>query len=417
MKNNIMLMKIINSNIFKTTIQTSLIFFFRLVAQAFTIFIIAKLLGANEFSIYAAITAIALLLGIAANFGFNNLVIFELGNSKISKKELLSYAIPTILILGFFLQIIFYLLASSIGKNNITLIPLIVVGLTEILIIPLINLNSAIIYSESKIILSQVVGTLPVFFRLVVSITIYFSAEKITANELLHTHIFIGLPCLILLTIFTLKENLHTCRYKLISSNQLVNCLKYSMINFFSVALGEADKPLTSLTLSATESGVYAVSTRIIGAVTLPVNALIVSTLNHLFKNKKIMESTSYLILITTLIYSIFSTGLVGLLSNFITPFFGESYYGLNTSLTAISIAIPAICLRISAGSILLARNMINQRMLVEFVGLIMVIILMLLINNKYHISGAIYSLAISEWFMAIVCWSLLAKKTTTSIV
>lgn len=395
----------------KTTIKTSLIFFFRLAAQAATLYIFAKMLGANEFSIYAAITAVALLLGVVANLGFNTLAIYEIGSNLESQEELISYAIPSIIIFSFFLQIVFYLTVLLIGWHSLNSISIIAVGFTEITIIPLLTLNSVIIYAKNKIILSQIISTIPILIRLVISVIIYLKMETITANDLLHVHIYIGASCLIIIVIFIYKENLYAIKYKLISKKQMMRCLKYSNINFLSIALSEADKPLASSTLSAPESGVYALCTRIIGAVTLPINALIISTLNQLLHHKNTIKKTSYSILITTLIYSIGATIAMYFISSMISPVFGDSYFGLSTSLIAISIAIPGICLRISASSILMAKKMVSQRILIEFIGLVIIICLMLSINRSYNINGAIYSLVLGEWFMAIAGWSLLIKK------
>lgn len=400
------------STIAKTTLHTTSIFILRLLLQSASIFIIAGILGAQQFSIYAAVTAIAVLLGSIANLGFNTLVVNELGRKSQSKNSLLSYAIPTIFIVSLLSLPIFFAATTLIGGDDVGMFAILAVGITEVVVMPLFILMPAILYSESKIIFSQIVGTAPIFLRLLVALILYFSLDKITANILLEAHIAIGMVCGLLLAI--LKDDvLAIKKWRIASRSDLNQCFKYSVTNAQSMALGEIDKPLTAATLSSDSAGVYALSTRITGAITLPVNALIISSLNKLISEPSNQRALSVWILFTTSAYSFGAMAFIFFAADALILLFDSSFSGLSATLATICLAIPGINLRIAASNILMAKQKLNYRIFIELAGLTLIIISMLLINPTYQVKGAIYSLVFAEWCMALVGWILILKRNT----
>ena len=93
----------LNGPIARATIRTSFVLGLRLIVQAGTLLLVARMLGPEQFGAFAGVAALAMLLGVLASFGTTWILLSELTNSLKQRSPVLAYALPTTLICGIFL--------------------------------------------------------------------------------------------------------------------------------------------------------------------------------------------------------------------------------------------------------------------------------------------------------------------------
>src|SRR6187431_1551057 len=104
------LTRALSGTIAQTTIKTSTVLIIRLVIQASTLLLLAKLLGAAQFGKFAAVTSVATLLGILALTGMNLTLLRDASHSNERAQQTLSYALPCFFISSLLLFALFWVI-------------------------------------------------------------------------------------------------------------------------------------------------------------------------------------------------------------------------------------------------------------------------------------------------------------------
>ena len=128
----------LNGPIARATIRTSFVLGLRLVVQAGTLLLVARMLGPADYGAFAAIAALAVLMGTFATFGTHLVLLAEVSKAPRQRQPVLAYAVPTTLISGSVLLLL-YLAAGKFWLANAS-VPLQVmacIGLAETLLLPL----------------------------------------------------------------------------------------------------------------------------------------------------------------------------------------------------------------------------------------------------------------------------------------
>ena len=106
----------------RSTLRTSAVLGLRLLIQAGTLLVIARMLGPDQYAAFAGIAALAVLLGTFSTFGTHLVLFAEVAKDPERRSHVLSYAVPTTLITGsilFFVYIASYLLFfQNIGLSG-----------------------------------------------------------------------------------------------------------------------------------------------------------------------------------------------------------------------------------------------------------------------------------------------------------
>src|SRR5690606_2876056 len=87
-------------SIARNSFKTSGILGVRLLVQSATIFLLAKILGAEQFALFVAISATAILLGVVATMGSNLILLSETSRNHDKQYDVLTYVLPGIIISG-----------------------------------------------------------------------------------------------------------------------------------------------------------------------------------------------------------------------------------------------------------------------------------------------------------------------------
>lgn len=400
---------LINSPILKSTIGASGIYIFRIATQAATLILLGKLLGTENFALFAAISASAVILGGLSTLGMNILLLGETSKSHDNQEEVLSYALPTTLISGGSLLIFFlYLVVQVFEYSSENLLAILSIGIAEIILYPIILLVAAAHQATERINLSQFLVSLPIFLRLTgityiwsvdhsEPLSFFFSIYSLVAIITLVTAKFIGIGSYPPIS-----------KWRFPRKQEIRSTSGFMFTNFLSLSTNELDKALAVKLIPTNEAGLYSVGTRIIGALVLPVAAMIVSALPKLFRQNAGSQKLIAGIFYVALIYGLLSVIFVAATAKAIQHIMGPEYAGLKQALFYMSVITPGLILRITAGNILMTKGMTLHRLLYEFGGTMLMCILFLVLSGPLGLIGLTLGLAVSEWMMGLIGWGII---------
>lgn len=403
------------------TLRTSLILGVRLAMQAGTLLLVARVLGPERFGEFAGVAALAVVIGTLSSFGTNLVFLGEVSKEPGRRMHVLAYALPTTLLCGTLLLAVFLLFAGVyLSASGVSLMVLLAIGAAEILLQPLFAFLSNEHLAMERIARSQVVISLPLVMRLLAASLVFMvdAADPLAAFSFGY---LIASAIALSLATATSSAPWPTLRdWRLPSRSELHQSSGYAALAFTACGPGEIDKTLAAVLLTPSSSGLYAAGTRVIGAVTLPVIAMLLSALPRLFRegHTQPRETTRLLrwILVAALLYSALITAVLWLAAPAFMGLFGPGYEGISQMIQWLCLAVPGMALRIAAGSMLMALGRPWMRAGFEIAGVIVLLVCSLMLTGRLGGTGMAVALACAEWTMAALGLALITSARMRAI-
>lgn len=403
------------------TLRTSLILGVRLAMQAGTLLLVARVLGPERFGEFAGVAALAVVIGTLSSFGTNLVFLGEVSKEPGRRMHVLAYALPTTLLCGTLLLAVYLLFAGVyLSASGVSLMVLLAIGAAEILLQPLFAFLSNEHLAMERIARSQVVISLPLVMRLLAASLVFMvdAADPLAAFSFGY---LIASAIALSLATATSSAPWPTLRdWRLPSRSELHQSSGYAALAFTACGPGEIDKTLAAVLLTPSSSGLYAAGTRVIGAVTLPVIAMLLSALPRLFRegHTQPRETTRLLrwILVAALLYSALITAVLWLAASAFMGLFGPGYEGISQMIQWLCLAVPGMALRIAAGSMLMALGRPWMRAGFEIAGVIVLLVCSLMLTGRLGVTGMAVALACAEWTMAALGLALIASARMRAI-
>lgn len=403
------------------TLRTSLILGIRLAMQAGTLLLVARVLGPERFGEFAGVAALAVVIGTLSSFGTNLVFLGEVSKEPGRRMHVLAYALPTTLLCGTLLLAVYLLFAGVyLSASGVSLMVLLAIGAAEILLQPLFAFLSNEHLAMERIARSQVVISLPLVMRLLAASLVFMvdAADPLAAFSFGY---LIASAIALSLATATSSAPWPTLRdWRLPSRSELHQSSGYAALAFTACGPGEIDKTLAAVLLTPSSSGLYAAGTRVIGAVTLPVIAMLLSALPRLFRegHTQPRETTRLLrwILVAALLYSALITAVLWLAASAFMGLFGPGYEGISQMIQWLCLAVPGMALRIAAGSMLMALGRPWMRAGFEIAGVIVLLVCSLMLTGRLGGTGMAVALACAEWTMAALGLALIASARMRAI-
>ncbi|ENO85490.1 lipopolysaccharide biosynthesis protein [Thauera aminoaromatica] len=403
------------------TLRTSLILGVRLAMQAGTLLLVARVLGPERFGEFAGVAALAVVIGTLSSFGTNLVFLGEVSKEPGRRMHVLAYALPTTLLCGTLLLAVYLLFAGVyLSASGVSLMVLLAIGAAEILLQPLFAFLSNEHLAMERIARSQVVISLPLVMRLLAASLVFMvdAADPLAAFSFGY---LIASAIALSLATATSSAPWPTLRdWRLPSRSELHQSSGYAALAFTACGPGEIDKTLAAVLLTPSSSGLYAAGTRVIGAVTLPVIAMLLSALPRLFRegHTQPRETTRLLrwILVAALLYSALITAVLWLAAPAFMGLFGPGYEGISQMIQWLCLAVPGMALRIAAGSMLMALGRPWMRAGFEIAGVIVLLVCSLMLTGRLGGTGMAVALACAEWTMAALGLALIASARMRAI-
>lgn len=392
----------------RATIRTSLVLGLRLIVQAGTLLLVARMLGPEQYGAFAAIAALAVLMGTFSTFGTHLVLLAEVAKDPSQRQSILAYAVPTTLISGSTLFLL-YLAAGGfwLSSSNVPLIVIACIGLTETLLLPFYSLPINEELALENTAGSQLLVIFPLALRMVTACLVVLAAP--TQPLVVFAWLYLATALLALVTIKICKPQawLSLKHWKLPTQKNLTDSAGYAVLCLTNLGPSELDKMLAVKLLPLGVSGIYAAASRVIGAATLPVTALLLSALPRLFRqagqHNAQSQRLSRWIYLSVLFYGLVLAGALWLSAPAVQWLFGSQYHGMTEMLRWLCIAVPGLVLRLSVASILMATNKPWLRATFEIFGMATLVVASYALYPSFGPIGMALALAISEWGMVVV--------------
>lgn len=399
----------------KATIQTSVILAIRLLVQAGTLLVVARMLGNVQFGFFAANAALAVLIGTFSTFGTHLVLLGESSKDARRAEDVLSYAVPTTLTCSSLLFIL-YLLISLVFFSGMdwSLWVTLCIGIAEIFVLPLYMLPTMRLLAAGKTAFSQLVVITPLMLRMVAAVAVLiFSPENmLVAFAILY--VVTAVACLFLMKCIDKQAWLTWRQWRIAKTSELKSSAGYATLALTAAGPSELDKLLAVKLLPLGVSGLYVAASRVIGASTLPVIALLLSAFPRLFRASTTQTAQNNRLLkwlfAATFIYGTALSGLLWLLAPVCEWLFGEQYQGIADMLRWLCLAIPGLALRIAAGSVLMSMEMPWIRAGFELFGMLSLALLAVVLSRYLEDYSMAIAFAGAEWTMAIIGLILLSR-------
>lgn len=390
------------------TIRTGFVLGLRLLVQAGTLLLVARMLGPHQFGAFAGVAALAVILGALASFGTNVVLLGEVSKDPAQRAAVLPYAIPCTLLCGAALLSIYLAVATlALADADVPLPVLAAIGITEMLLQPLLTLASSEHLGLGRIARSQLLVILPLALRLGAAITVFVltSANPLTAYGYGY---FAASLIALAIAMATLPTRWPTIgSWRLPRGAEVRNAAGYAVLNITATSPAELDKTLATRFLPLAASGLYAAGARVVGATMLPIGAMMLSALPRLFRegHDQLGRTARLLrwIFAAALCYSIVLAAVLWLAAPIFVWVFGAKYHGIEHVIHWLTLAVPGMAIRMAAGSVVMALGKPWIRAGFELAGLVVLVVAAGSLVPRVGAVGMPLALACSEWSMAIL--------------
>lgn len=402
------------------TIRTTFVLLFRLLIQAGTLLLVARLLGPDRFGAFAGIAALAVMLGTLSTFGTHLVLLGEVSKDPTQREGVLCYALPTTFLCGGSLLLV-YLLACTwlFSKADISILALLAIGAAETCLQPLLALAAAEHLGMGRTARSQLLLTLPLGLRLAAAGSILLLDPLDRLASYAYGYFGASIVAISVAAMAMAAPWPSPQRWRLARKRELVEAAGYGALAVSANSPAELDKTLAAKLLPLSAAGLYSAGARIIGAATLPVAAMMLSALPRLFREASYQaRHPAHLlrwIFGAALGYSIALAVLLYFCAPALDWLFGPHYYGLGEMTRWLCIAMPGMSLRMAGGSILMAFGKPWMRFGFELAGLVILFLSAVSLVTHWGQLGLPLALACSEWSMAAIglCLVLVVKRST----
>lgn len=410
------LTKLLHGPIAKGTFRTSLVLGIRLIVQAGTLLVVARMLGPDRFGAFAGIAALAVVLGTLSTFGSHLVLLGEVSKLPAHRTQVLPWAVPTTLVCGGGLMLV-YLLAclSVLRRADVPLPAILAIGVTEMWLQPLFGLPTMEHLALGRTARSQMLTTLPLALRLLAAVGAVLADAIDPLVVYGYGYLVASLVALAIASATMPGPWPRLSTWRLPTRPEWHETAGYAVLAITAASPAELDKTLATRLLPLAASGVYAAAARVVGAATLPVIALLLSATPRLFREGQAQPRRSArlvrFIFFAAGTYSVLLAVALWMAAPAFAWLFGARYAGIEHMVHWLCLAVPGMALRIAAGNVLMALGSPWMRAGFEVAGLVMLVLVAIVLMPRMGIVGMPLAMACSEWTMALLGGVLVVSR------
>lgn len=399
----------ITGPIAKNTLRTSMVFGIRLLLQAGTLVVLARVLGPEGLGAYVSLGALAVVLGTLASFGTHLVLLRNISRDSNSRERSLRLALGTSALCGTILLVVYILLGTywlRLAEASFWVIACL--GVSELLLQPILVIAAMERQGRGKIVNSQLLLNLPLALRLVAALLVSWLGSTDLLFMFAIGHLMAVSGAVALATTMAPAQWPPPWQWRTPTSAEWREASGYAFTNVSASGVAELDKMLAGKLLTASAAGVYVAASRTISALTLPVLAMIVSAMPRLFRETSSSGRRLHGWLIAcSAVYGVTAGIGIWLLSPWLPLLFGNSYASMDDVVRWLAWAVPAICLRAAASNVLTTIDRPWTRALLEITGWLIIGILAWQFAPLLGGQGLAFALILSEWLLASSAWAM----------
>lgn len=397
----------IGGPIARGTARTSAVLALRITVQAGTLLIVARLLGPEGFGAFAGLASLAVVMGTLSTFGMQLVLLSEVSRDPAQRDPVLAQALPVTLSLGTILLAAFFVLGSTeLGFAHLPWHALLAIGVAEILVQPLLTLSCWELTANGKPAQSQLLAMLPLSLRLALATGVLWSAPPEPLK--LYAYAYLAASCVALAIVSSTRLSpwRKIVRWRWPGRSRWREAAGYAFLTSTTVAPAELDKTLATRLLPADEAGLYAAAQRLVGAATLPVSAMMLSALPRLYRESSHRSEDKRglipLLFGVSAAYGVALAATLWMAAPVALWLFGASYAGIETAISWLCFAVPAMSLRIAVGNALMATGAPWMRTGMEMAGLVTLGLVGIALSERLGAVGMALAFASAQWVMVV---------------
>lgn len=398
------------------TIRTTFVLGLRLAVQAGTLLLVARMLGPDQFGAFAGVAALAVMLGTLSTFGTHLVLLGEVSKEPARRTQVLAYAVPTTLMCGGALLVLYLALCLTLLRHaHVALPALVAIGVTEMWLQPLFGLPTMEHLALERTARSQLLTTLPLSLRMVAAAAVLLMRPTDPLTMYGYGYLTASIVALIVAGRTMPAPWPTMLHWRLPNRSEWRETAGYAALAITAASPAELDKTLATRLLPPATSGLYAAAARVVGAATLPVIALLLSTTPRLFREGQHQpHRTARLVrwvFVATFTYGVVLAAVLWVAAPVFVWLFGARYQGIQSMIHWLCLAVPGMALRIAAGNVLMALGKPWMRVGFEVAGLAALFVTAIALTPRFGASGMPLALACSEWAMTIIGGMLVASR------
>lgn len=395
------------------TFISSLGLFFRALIQAIYLVLVSRSIGVDGYGFFAGVVAVSILLSPLAGWGCSNIVTRKISAENIAVTSVLMPVLMQVLITGMFLLVLVASVSTLINYIEITI--LLLVGVSELILLPIVLAIANIGIALRKTVFAAVIAcVVPVARLLSLFLALLLVSGDVTVEYVCWSY-FAGslLGAIISMVYLVHVIGLPEFPSPIISSEMFKSGGPYAMSSAISSSFMELDKIIVLHFLGSAALGLYSLAFRVASIFILPIAAFGSVILPRIFAGKVDHQSggSIKILLVFPLVYGIIAGFIMWILAPLIPFVFGNEFAGSVDYLRLLALWPVLHGIRSCLGVGLVGIGRQSGRLLIELAGLITVILLNICLIPQYGVVSAIFSFLVIEFLMAISFFYLFKRK------
>lgn len=385
----------------------------RLGCQILALVLVARALGGADYGSLTGAAGLALVFGSLTGLGGGLLLLQHVAAGTATFDQHWSATLRLIATSGLALTLLYAAVAPLLLKTHPGLIPLLALGIAEILLQPFITACSLAFHAHERLGWTTALQAAAMFCRLLGAITFtHFTPHPSLAS---YAPYHLAAALLAAAFAFTALQRLLKPKPSPGSRHpwmELRSGLALAGSNLAAIGYGEADKILAVRLLGTTAAGNYSIAYRIIHASSVPVFTLLQALQPRLLRSIAeqqwpALKQAVTLAVLATLLYSPIACLFLAAGAHLLPTLLGPSFAEASAALLMLLPLLPLFLLRTLAGNLLAASGRPMQRALLEAAGIALLVILGSHLVPSLGARGAILSvLATEATLLAALGWA-----------
>lgn len=386
----------------------------RIAGQALWVILIARLLGPQGYGLFVGAAGLATAMGGFTGLGLGLVMLQDVARDPSLFGDRWRKAIVTSLVSGTALVLLFVILASLVLGHDIPLTVMIALGLSELLLFPIVSVAAFAFSARHQIGIAAALPALMALFRVLAALAFWMIAPIHSLDAYVWFHVSATLLCASLSWLWVeLQLQPKRVAFQL-NRHDLSEGLGFSVVWMVNNALTSLDKTLVLRLAGAEIAGLYAATYRFAAVLALPVEALTMAAGPRLFRHGGGIEKQPGLIprlLLTSLLCGFVAGTALWVLAGILPWLLGPKFGPATPAARWMALFVPCYGLRLLGSNILMASNCKRLRVMIEGCGLGLLTILAFLWLPGHGLKAAVAVICTTEALLALATWIVIWRQ------
>lgn len=385
----------------------------RVAGQAIWVILIARLLGPDGYGTFVGVAGLATTLGGLTGLGMGLVMLQDVARQSALFDRRWRQAITVCLGSGAVLCAAFVLIAPWLFGGQVTFVVIAALGLSELLLFPLISLSAFAFSSRSRMGTAAALPAVMAAGRTLAALAFWLMTSQRTLEVYIGFHLLATLGCA-LLALFWVRRQLKPAPVAFeMSLRELREGGGFSLMWMVGNGLSSLDKTLVLRLAGAQVAGLYGVIYRFATVLALPVEALTMAAGPRLFRHGGGQTHAGLIprMALLALGYSVLAGAALALLAGVLPWLLGPRFEPAVEGARWMALFVPAYAMRLLGSNVLMASNARIVRVVIEAMGLLALGAFALLWLPTYGLKGAVLMICTTEALLALACWTLIWRR------